>query len=121
MLMQLGVLGKCKVRFLQQAYEKVHLACAMRKIIKATIERKGIQRAHAENDNGEVNEFEVMGLAYAESKKFLSWYEECGELHGGSYCDECPASLTMLGQAPSIMLEPTSRTEASSGDTEVGI
>lgn len=48
----------------------------MRKIIKATIERKGTRGSHAENDNGEVDDSEVTGLAYAESKKFLRWREE---------------------------------------------
>lgn len=122
--MQLGILGKCKVQFLRNSQEEIHLAYVIRKIIKATIERKGTRRLHDEDDNGEVDESQVTSLAYAESKKFLRWREESwyfAEIRNGSYCDGFPASLTMLRRAPFVMQEPPARAEVGSGDTEVGL
>lgn len=71
MLMQLGILGRCKLRLLpeERVFENIHFACILHDKISNVVRRKALTSADAENENSKLDEIEVDGLVYCISKK----------------------------------------------------
>jgi hypothetical protein len=69
MLMQLNILGKCKVRLIPQQHEDIHFACILHDKISNLIQRKELTSADAENESSGLDELEVNGLIYCIARK----------------------------------------------------
>lgn len=80
MLMQLGILGRCKIRLLpeEDVFDNIHFACILHDKISKLVQRKALTPADAENESSELDEFEVNGLVYCISKKLS---DLCKQLH----------------------------------------
>jgi hypothetical protein len=73
MLMQLGILGHCKLRLIPaEDYEDydAHFACILHDKISKLVQRKSLVPEDAEDEKSELDEVEVNGLIYPITKKF---------------------------------------------------
>jgi hypothetical protein len=70
MLLELGLLGKCKVQMTLHNEPRYHVACALRDLVRKQITRKGLTEAHARNEDSDLGEDDVAGLSYAISKEW---------------------------------------------------
>lgn len=117
MLMQLGVLSNCKVRFSVWELKSVHIACFIHKMIKPVVQRRLLTRSDAENEEGVLEQLEVEGLAYTTSKKFTSWLVKVwneSDLHNpSSYCD-CTAP-NADHRPPFVMMGSSARSGEAAG------
>jgi hypothetical protein len=70
MLLELGLLGSCKVKMMLNYEPRLHVACTLRQLIKKVIARKGLTEADTWNEDGAPGMDDVAGLSYAVSKEW---------------------------------------------------
>lgn len=91
MLMQLKILGNCKLRLKPHVgNKKVHFACILHEKISSLVARKGLTAAHAENELSKVDELEVNGLIYCLAEKLSEFCREVSQSRAITYL---PAGL----------------------------
>jgi hypothetical protein len=70
MLLELGLLGSCKVKMTLYNDERLHVACKIRELIRKTIARKKLTEVDTWNEKSVPGEDDVAGLSYAVSKEW---------------------------------------------------
>jgi hypothetical protein len=74
LLMQLGFLGKCKLKFEVEDREQLHAGCLLHQKVMRLVQRKTLTPAHIENENFELDKHEVRGLVYSLVRHFDAWW-----------------------------------------------
>jgi hypothetical protein len=70
MLLELGLLGKCKVKMTLENEPRYHVACVLRELVRKQITRKSLTAVDAWNEKSVPGEDDVAGLSYAISKEW---------------------------------------------------
>lgn len=70
MLLELGLLGKCKVKMTLDNEPRMHVACTIRELIRKLIARKNLTAFDTWNEKSVPGEDDVAGLSYVVSQEW---------------------------------------------------
>lgn len=101
MLLELGLLGPCKVKLALCNEPRLHVACKLRELTMKTIARKKLAADDTWNEHGVPGENDVAGLSYAVSKEWAKSitrafqnYSFAPPLAAEIYCSSCQTIST---------------------------
>jgi hypothetical protein len=82
MLLELGLLGKCKLQMTLYYEPRYHVACVLRHLVRKQITRKSLTAADTWNENAFPGEDDVAGLSYAILKEWAKLLPGIFQQHG---------------------------------------
>lgn len=102
MLLELGLLGKCKVMMKLYNDPRLHVACTLRELVKKQITRKDLTEVHAWNEQSVPGGDDVAGLSYAVSREWGEMLPRVFQRGGATarahapevYCPSCLPDYT---------------------------
>lgn len=123
MLLELGLLGPCKVKMALYNEPRLHVACRLREMARKTIARKTLTRVDAWNENNVPGEYEVAGLAYAMARDWgnsapQAFQDRSSEppLAHEMYCSSCQTVSTSRDSSLDGMVSRLPWVSQSEGD-----
>jgi hypothetical protein len=136
MLLELGLLGRCKVKMALYNELRLHVACRLRELARKTIVRKTLTQADAWNENDVPDEDDVAGLSYAMVKEWAEgapqvFYDRAPApfLAPEMYCSSCQTVSTseylgwegMISRLPWVSQSESAETDQSENESSTSV